>query len=111
MTGEIYAELQDGFYRKLIPYPGRREEEYNRGIKACKSILHSVYNRISKENEEDFRCPPAPFPESEYEELKGRFEKKLFPEKRTCFNRKEHEYNSGVQACGSVMREVFENEN
>ena len=41
----LYELLQEAFSKKIIPYPLGKEEAYNQGVLACKSILHDIQKR------------------------------------------------------------------
>lgn len=46
MENDLFYELlQEAFSRKIISYPLGKEEAYNKGVLACKSILHDIYKR------------------------------------------------------------------
>lgn len=46
MENDLFYELlQEAFSKKIISYPLGKEEAYNQGILACKSILHDIQKR------------------------------------------------------------------
>lgn len=45
MENYFYELLQEAFSKKIISYPLGKEEAYNQGILACKSILHDIQKR------------------------------------------------------------------
>lgn len=49
MTKDEYKQLQELFSKKLITFPNNKEERYNEGVRACKSILHSFYKSKQEE--------------------------------------------------------------
>ena len=54
MTEREYQILQQQFSKKIIPHkwPTNKEDAYNEGVLACKSILHSFYQNQNKMLEE-----------------------------------------------------------
>lgn len=45
MTEYEYNEIQKRFRNKLILFPNNKEEEYNKGVRSCMSILHDIYEK------------------------------------------------------------------
>ena len=45
MKNDFYELLQEAFSKKIISYPLGKEEAYNQGVLACKSILHDIQKR------------------------------------------------------------------
>ena len=43
MTELEYKQLQRRFIKKIIRNPNNKQDAYNKGILACKSILKEVY--------------------------------------------------------------------
>jgi hypothetical protein len=54
----FYELLQEAFSKKIISYPLGKEEAYNQGVLACKSILHDIQKRgfRNKDVVEVVRC-------------------------------------------------------
>lgn len=45
MENDFYELLQEAFSKKLVSHPLGKEEAYNQGVLACKSILHDIQKR------------------------------------------------------------------
>ena len=58
MKNDFYELLQEAFSKKIISYPLGKEEAYNQGVLACKSILHDIQKRgfINKDVVQVIRC-------------------------------------------------------
>lgn len=49
MTRKEYDEIQNRLSKKLISNPTNKEDEYNKGILASKSIIKEIYNKYNRE--------------------------------------------------------------
>ena len=45
MTELEYKELQRRFTKKIIRNPNNKQDAYNKGILACKSVLKEIYEK------------------------------------------------------------------
>lgn len=50
MTEREYTYLQERLSKKIIPLPTNKQDEYNKGILAAKSIIKEIYDKGKKEN-------------------------------------------------------------
>lgn len=58
MENDFYELLQEAFSKKLVSHPLGKEEAYNQGVLACKSILHDIQKRgfRNKDAEQVVHC-------------------------------------------------------
>lgn len=50
MQHELYKLIQDKLSKKLITNPTNKEDEYNKGILAAKSIIKDIYCKRGEQN-------------------------------------------------------------